>query len=247
MISGVVSGFLGAMAGGLTFITTYNSLTYYFYSNKRYVDWDFRLKNLLIYLASDFNASIAKVFLEARKQLIQMQIYEQPLSAIGRAAALGWFPLMFRDLSFRAILLGTYYTTTDIRHEPRLKYTIPQIADIMRQRRSEGHFETFDEISYMFYDFHSYEVKTRMHIRYLYLILANLLGTVITNPIDVCLTKMMTQQEPKYTGFWQCLRTVYAEEGAWKFLSGVHPRFMLNLFSGSLYLYVYGRFAQRVD
>jgi len=93
---------------------------------------DFRLKNYLIYLASDFNASLAKAFFEARKQLIQMQCYEQPLSSITRAAYLGWFPLMFRDLSFRSIILAFYYGTTTIVHEPKLKYTIPQIADIMR-------------------------------------------------------------------------------------------------------------------
>lgn len=72
MISGVVSGFMGAATGSMAFISTYNFLTYYFYSNKKYVDWDFRLKNYLIYMGSDFTASIAKVFLEARKQLIQM-------------------------------------------------------------------------------------------------------------------------------------------------------------------------------
>ena len=76
MISGVISGFLGAAAGGLTFVTTYNFLTQYFYSTKRYLDWDFRLKNYIIYLSSDFSASFAKLFFETRKQLIQMQIYE---------------------------------------------------------------------------------------------------------------------------------------------------------------------------
>jgi hypothetical protein len=132
MISGVISGFLGAAAGSLTFITSFNLLTHHFYAKKKYVDWDFRLKNYLIYLISDFNASIAKVFLETRKQLIQMQIYEHPLPSIAKAAYLGWFPMMFRDLSFRSIILGFYYGTTTIHHEPKLKYTIPQIADIMR-------------------------------------------------------------------------------------------------------------------
>ena len=70
MISGVISGFLGAAAGSFTFITTFDQMTYYFYSNKKYADWDFRLKNYIIYLISDFNASIAKVLLETRKQLI---------------------------------------------------------------------------------------------------------------------------------------------------------------------------------
>lgn len=96
------------------------------------MDWDFRLKNYIIYLTSDFTASLTKIFFEARKQLIQMQIYESPLAQIGRASYLGWFPLMLRDISFRAIILGFYYGSTSIHHEPKLKYTIPQIADIMR-------------------------------------------------------------------------------------------------------------------
>ena len=100
---------------------------------------------------------------------------------------------MFRDLSFRSIILAFYYGTTNIVHEPKLKYTIPQIADIMRQRRAEGHFETFDEISYMFYDYHHYDIKTKIHVRYIYMILANLIATLVTNPIDVCVSKIMTQ------------------------------------------------------
>ena len=72
MISGVVSGFMGALTGAFTFLTTYNTLTYYFYSQKKFVDWDFRKKNFIIYLASDFAASFGKIFFEARKQMIQM-------------------------------------------------------------------------------------------------------------------------------------------------------------------------------
>lgn len=49
-----------------------------------------------------------------------------------KATYLGWFPLMLRDIGFRAILLGFYYGTTHIEHKPTLKYTVPQIADIMR-------------------------------------------------------------------------------------------------------------------
>ena len=78
------------------------------------------------------------------------------------------------------------------------------------------------------------------------MVLASLLGTVITNPIDVCLTKILTQQERKYNGLLDCMKTVYREEGAWKFLSGVHPRFMLNMFNGALFLFVYDRFIQKI-
>lgn len=165
---------------------------------------------------------------------------------IASAAALGWFPMMFRDIIYRSILLGFYYGTTTISHEPKLKYSVPQIADIMRQRRIEGHEESFEDIKHMFYDYHNYDVKTKMHIRYVYMVLATFIATLITNPIDVCTTKIMTQQEKKYTGFWNCLATVYKEEGAKKFLSGIHPRFMLNFFNGVLYLFVYSRFVQSV-
>jgi hypothetical protein len=70
LISGVISGFLGGAAGSLTFISTFNTLTYYMYSNKKYNDYDFRLKNYIIYLTSDFTASFARIFFETRKQLV---------------------------------------------------------------------------------------------------------------------------------------------------------------------------------
>lgn len=62
-----MSGFLGSAAGSLTFISTYNTLTHHFYSKKEYADWDFRKKNYLIYLASDFTSSFARVIFEVRK------------------------------------------------------------------------------------------------------------------------------------------------------------------------------------
>lgn len=82
------------------------------------------------------------------------------------------------------------------------------------------------------------------------LILANLFGTALTNPIDVSLTKILTQNQveagktlpAKYTGLIQTLRTVYKEEGPQKFLSGLHPRFMFNLINGFMFLFIYDRF-----
>ena len=41
------------------------------------------------------------------------------------ASHIGWFPLMLRDVGFRAILLGFYYASTDIEHKPMLRYSIP--------------------------------------------------------------------------------------------------------------------------
>lgn len=51
----------------------------------------------------------------------------------------------------------------------------------------------------------------------------------------------------KYTGLFNALKTVYQEEGAGKFLSGLHPRFMFNLFNGVMFLFIYDRFNQYID
>ena len=89
LISGVVSGFLGAAAGALTFMSIHDYLTLQFYCNtygrssgavnpmlenskvlNAIQGWDFRAKNILIFVVSDFCASLTKVQFEVRKQLI---------------------------------------------------------------------------------------------------------------------------------------------------------------------------------
>ena len=83
------------------------------------------------------------------------------------------------------------------------------------------------------------------------LIVANFVGTLLSNPMDVCLTKILTQnqkgEDPKYTGLIQALRTVSKEEGNHKFLSGLHPRFMFNLMNGFMFLFIYDRFTHYIN
>lgn len=70
LISGVVSGCAGALSGSLGFITTFNYLTRWFIERRQYDQLDFRLKNFIIYLASDFVGCNLKLVFEARKQMI---------------------------------------------------------------------------------------------------------------------------------------------------------------------------------
>ena len=82
------------------------------------------------------------------------------------------------------------------------------------------------------------------------LLLGNFIATLLTNPFDVCLTKLATQQphppvngKLKYSGFFNCISTVYREEGLKKlFLGGIHPRFMFNTFNGLMFLFIYDQF-----
>ena len=80
LISGVVSGFFGAATGALTFMTVHDFLTLQFYCNtfgrssgavpkfledskvlNNIQSWDFRAKNILIFVMSDFCASMVKI------------------------------------------------------------------------------------------------------------------------------------------------------------------------------------------
>jgi hypothetical protein len=148
LISGVVSGFLGAATGAFTFMYMHDLLTMQLYSNvslrrtleeeedKSYLGrmqkWDFRVKNLLIYVASDICASCMKVTFEVRKQLIQMYVKDTPLGMMMHASRLSLMPLMLRDTLFRTIHIGFFYASTDIEHKPMLMYSVPQITDFMR-------------------------------------------------------------------------------------------------------------------
>ena len=161
---------------------------------------------------------------------------------------------MARDCGFRALLLSFYYGTTAVRHKPIQKYSMPQIVDFMKERRAVNRakgepLETHRQLSYLFYEFHNYEVKSHMTTRITLLLAGNLVATLLTNPFDVCLSKLATQQRQvpdrtmKYRGFLNCLTTVYREEGLKKlFLGGIHPRFMFNAFNGMMFLFIYDRF-----
>ena len=51
---------------------------------------------------------------------------------VGYLVGIAWPALLIRDVMFRQIMLTVYYLTTDVEHQPMLKYTMPQIADFMK-------------------------------------------------------------------------------------------------------------------
>lgn len=241
VISGLVSGFLGGFVGSFTFIWVHNSLTWRLYTQESYRDIDFRKKNYLIFIASDFWSSFTRIFFETRKQLLQMVNKNILLSQIGQGWYLGLAPMILRDFLFRSSLLSVFYLTQEIEQHSELKYSLAEIIDYLNYwREVKGESDaSYQNKSHLFIDHHSYKIKTPMQIRFLLMLLANAVGTLITNPIDVCMTKLITQQEKKYTGLINCMKTVYKEEGPKKFLSGIHPRFMFNTLNGIVFLYLY--------
>lgn len=240
VISGLVSGFLGGFTGAATFIMVHDKLTWKIYTDPKYASWDFRYKNYFIFVCSDFCASFSRIFFETRKQLLQMCNQRILLSEIVTGCYLGITPLILRDFLFRTTLLSVFYSTTTIEHTPALKFALPEILAYIKHWKKNGdEHATIQNKYHLFIEHHNYKISTALHNRFLLMLLANLVGTLITNPIDVCLSKLLTQRERKYTGLINCLFTVYKEEGWRKFLSGIHPRFMFNSLNGVMFLYLY--------
>jgi hypothetical protein len=174
-------------------MTSYHLLTHYFYKgHNRFTDLDFRLKNIAIYVGSDFMASFSKIWFETRKQMIQMCQYQRPLSEISKNSYLGWFALSSRDVLFRTVLLSFYYSTTEVEHKPTLKHSIPELMQYQKYLKAQGHDYTVQDIVGDFYEHHNYHVKTLFTTRITLMLLGNLLATLVTNPIDVCLSKILT-------------------------------------------------------
>ena len=63
---------MGAGIGGMTFMSCHNILTQELFANPKYQDIDFRWKNMVIFITSDFVASFMRLPFEARKQMVQM-------------------------------------------------------------------------------------------------------------------------------------------------------------------------------
>jgi len=58
VISGITAGFFGGLSGSIAFIYTFTYLTHKIYFEKAYLsDYDFRVKNLSIYFASEISSA----------------------------------------------------------------------------------------------------------------------------------------------------------------------------------------------
>ena len=121
-----------------------------------------------------------------------MSNYNISLQLIARNSMYGICPLMLRESSFRFLMLGSVYLTTDIEHRPVLKYSVQQIVEFMKIRREMGYDDSLQDLQDIFYEYHNYNVRTNYTARFLMLIIINLMATLVTNPIDVCLTKILT-------------------------------------------------------
>jgi solute carrier family 25 S-adenosylmethionine transporter 26 len=70
---------------------------------------------------------------------------------------------------------------------------------------------------------------------------ASLVAQVLTTPLDVVRTRIMTQraEDPQYTGILDACKNITKEEGASALLSGTIPRALRSVLSGAIQFSTY--------
>jgi len=188
------------------------------------------------YLLSDIIKTTIFLPFEARKQRIQMYHTEISLQNVSKFMIRAYIPLLLRDVIFRIISLGFFLNNLNVEHKPRLKYSLSEIRDYIKLKEDKR--EKINVSYFMDYsNFHIYSSFLQIATN---LILCTVIGTIITHPLDVIATRMLTQTRLKYRNIIQSYNLIMKEEGYKKmFRSGLTVRISFNLFSAMSVFLIY--------
>lgn len=185
---------------------------------------------IMCFLMSDILKSCFFLPFEARKQRFQLaQNKEYLYNAIFVTNCLKAFPIfIFRDCLIRIINLISFFTLLDVTHNPTLKYSIDKIQAIIKY--SEKNKSEFDPSSVI--DYSNFLDNSTFNKRFLTVVCSSIFSTFITHPIDVLITKYLTQTDDTYKSYFQSILKIYKKEGIKKLsISGFAPRLSFNLLS----------------
>jgi hypothetical protein len=246
LISGVVSSSIGSLVSSYVFISSNEYFLHKYFSgfnvrNNIVVgcdDWKKRI--YMSFIFSDILKVISILPFEGRKMRIQLGQLDKSgiqsnltdkifFSNLIRSC----FPYIIRDLLTRCITLGTYFSLLNAIHSPRLKYSLDEVQYIIKQNQSlSNNMAPID--SSLFYDYSSFHVISNLHEKLMVLLVSVMLSTIVTQPLDVLITKYLTQTNKVYTGnYIKDILFIINNEGLKKlFMSGLSPRFSFNLISG---------------
>jgi hypothetical protein len=203
---------------------------------KNKLDW--RGKLLASYIFSDIIKAAVFLPFEARKQRIQLcQDFNQiGIGNLMKYASRAFIPMVIRDIIFRVVTLGSFLNQLQITHKPVLKYDLEEIKDFIK--RKEKNREKYS-VSY-FMDYSTFQIHSKLQLILLNLITCSIVATILTQPIDVIITKILTQTRFKYKGLISSYFIIAREEGHKKlFYSGLSARMSFNTLSAMTVFMMY--------
>lgn len=218
------------IAGSFFIYSNDKFLLYFFRQSKKFKDFSWKAKILLSFICSDVIKSLIFLPFEARKQRLQMsQNFNdvEPVSTM-KWAARAYPGVVLRDIIFRVITLGTFLNGLQTEHKPQLKYKLDDIKAYIKEMEKQG-----KRINYSYFmDYSKFLIKSNFNSIFFNLISCTVIATVITQPLDIAITKLLTQVEPKYKGPFQAIKLIYQEQGIKKLVySGLTMRISFNVLS----------------
>jgi hypothetical protein len=240
-LAGIVPAAIGSFAAGFVFIHT-NDIVIANLFNKRkksiFYDVNWKLKFLISYLISDFFKITIFLPFELRKQRFQMLQAKKDMKIKQLSGCmLRAYPIILtREFIFRVITLGSFFKFCLPEHKPKLKFDLEEVRDLIKMAEQEG-----KQLHYHFFmDYSNMVVRSKDSLFAINVMLSTFFATVLTHPFDVINTKILTQTELKYTGFFQAAKLVMKEEGINSLLANaIYFRFLFNVLSVSISSYVF--------
>ncbi len=240
-IPGVTPAAIGSFFSGFVFIHT-NDVVIANLFNKRnksiFYELNWKLKFLISYLISDFFKITVFLPFETRKQRFQLlhsksEMKFQDLSAYMLRA----YPVILaREFIFRLITLSFFFKFSLPEHKPKLKFEIEEVRDLIKIAEKEGQKLDF----HYFLDYSNMSLRSKDSFYAFNVILSTFFATLITHPLDVVNTKILTQTNLKYKGFFQASKLIIQEEGINSLLTNaLYFRFLFNVLSVSMSAYVF--------
>lgn len=223
-------------------------LHYFFRKNKQTLldNYNWKAKIIVSFLLSDIAKATVFLPFEARKQRIQLgqKVADLGVGDISKYMLRAYFPMVIKDVIFRIVILSSFLFTLNVEHKPVLKYNLSEIKELIHHHEQK---KERVNVSY-FMDYSKFNIYSPFHYILINLVLCTVAATVITHPLDVIATKILTQTRLKYKGLFQSYSLIAKEEGIKKlFYSGLSVRISFNLFSAMNVLILYEGFNSKIQ
>lgn len=241
MIAGVTAAGVGSFLSGYFFIYCNEKFLFYFFKKKKekppYIDQlSWKGKVLLSYICSDVIKSTIFLPFEARKQRIQMCQSYVPVQFVVQNMTRAFLPFVLKDVLFRIVTLGSFLNFLQVKHQPHLKYDINDIRDYIKSKESNRERILVSD----FVDYSKIEIYSPFSMIFFNLIMCNIVATLVTQPLDVIATKILTQTEVRYRGMISAYKMIIKEDGVIKLVySGFQFRLAFNILSSMSVMILY--------
>lgn len=223
MYKGISQGYISTVIGIVSSFTLAKIINISIDNNEKTKKMHELTKSLLALTFGEMLSSPLRLTFEVKKQILQINGGALKAREYLTKIRQSFMPSLLRDVLFRFNYNLFFYVFLFHRY---YLFKLSLLFDSSNIQENNYNKIYYSKITYS-------DQLTAM-------IFGSLASLVISNPLDVINTKIVTQQYPKYGSFWECAKTVYREEGYKKlFFSGYWARSSFHCFQAVVVFNLY--------